>query len=50
LHGGTLVTNPRSSLENERCKEWLAAMLLGGAEVVIPEIAGYEVAGNCCAP
>jgi predicted nucleic acid-binding protein len=38
-----MVTNPRSSLENERCKDWLASMVLRGAEVVIPEIADYEV-------
>lgn len=38
-----MVTNPRSSSENERCKDWLAAMVRRGAEVVIPEIADYEV-------
>lgn len=38
-----MITNPRSSPENERCKNWLAALARQGAEVVIPEIADYEV-------
>jgi predicted nucleic acid-binding protein len=38
-----MITNPRSSSENEECKNWLAALVYNGAEVVIPEIADYEV-------
>jgi predicted nucleic acid-binding protein len=38
-----MVTNPRSSPENEACKNWLADLVAKGAEVVIPEIADYEV-------
>jgi hypothetical protein len=38
-----MVTNPKSSPENEACKNWLAALVSNGAEVVIPEIADYEV-------
>jgi len=29
--------------ENEACKNWLASLAYSGAEVVIPEIADYEV-------
>jgi hypothetical protein len=38
-----MVTNPRSSPENEACKSWLSTLAYKGAEVVIPEIADYEV-------
>ena len=38
-----MITNPRSSLENDRCKNWLASLVQQGAQVMIPEIADYEV-------
>jgi sugar phosphate isomerase/epimerase len=38
-----MVTNPKSSPENEACKNWLASLAYKGIEVVIPEIADYEV-------
>ncbi len=38
-----MITNPKSSPENELCKNWLASLAYKGAEVVIPEIADYEV-------
>jgi predicted nucleic acid-binding protein len=38
-----MITNPRSSLENERCKNWLATLVQQDVVVVIPEIADYEV-------
>jgi predicted nucleic acid-binding protein len=38
-----MITNPRSSPENEACKNWLAKLAYDGAEIVIPEIADYEV-------
>jgi hypothetical protein len=38
-----MITNPKSSPENEACKNWLAALAYAGAEIVIPEIADYEV-------
>jgi hypothetical protein len=38
-----VITNPKSSPENEACKDWLAALVSRGVEVVIPEIADYEV-------
>ena len=38
-----MITNPRSSPENERCKDWLALLVRRGTQVVIPEIADYEV-------
>jgi len=39
----SMVTNPKSSPESEACKDWLASMANNGAEVIIPEIADYEV-------
>ena len=38
-----MVTNPKSSPENEECKNWLAALVYKGIQVIIPEIADYEV-------
>ena len=38
-----MITNPKSSPENEACKNWLASLAYNGVEVVIPEIADYEV-------
>jgi hypothetical protein len=34
-----MITNPKSSPENEACKNWLASLAYKGVEVVIPEIA-----------
>lgn len=38
-----MISNPRSSPDNEQCKVWLASRVRGGDRVVIPEIADYEV-------
>jgi len=38
-----MITHPKSSPETEACKDWLARIAQNGAEVVIPEIADYEV-------
>ena len=38
-----MVTNPKSYPENEACKNWLAKLASSGVEVMIPEIADYEV-------
>ena len=45
LDAGTLgkLTSPKSSLDNEACKNWLASLAYQGVEVVIPEITDYEV-------
>ena len=38
-----MVSNPRSNPEAEECKTWLASLVQRGLDVVIPEIADYEV-------
>jgi predicted nucleic acid-binding protein len=38
-----LITNPRMSVEADECSRWLEATVARGLEVVIPEIADYEV-------
>jgi hypothetical protein len=38
-----MITNPKSSPENEACKNWLASLAHKGVAVMIPEIADYEV-------
>jgi predicted nucleic acid-binding protein len=37
-----LVTNPKVSPQGVACVEWLQALLAGGDEVLVPEIADYE--------
>ena len=41
-----MITNPKSSPENEACKNWLAGLAYNGVQVLIPEIADYEVLGG----
>jgi predicted nucleic acid-binding protein len=38
-----MVTNPKSSPENEACQAWLSRLVGRGISVVIPEITDYEV-------
>jgi hypothetical protein len=38
-----MVTNPKSSPESTECKAWFAALSAADREIVIPEIADYEV-------
>src|ERR1039458_1356063 len=38
-----MITNPKSSPENEACKNWLARLVYKRVEVILPEIADYEV-------
>src|SRR5690242_5187740 len=38
-----MIAHPRSSPENDACKEWLASAALRGATIALPEIADYEV-------
>lgn len=38
-----MITNPRSSPENQACKNWLTVVASQGADIVIPEITDYEV-------
>jgi predicted nucleic acid-binding protein len=38
-----IVTNPRESDTTRICKAWLRSILVSGADVMVPEIADYEV-------
>jgi predicted nucleic acid-binding protein len=38
-----MITNPKSSPENEACKDWVTKLVSRGVDIVIPEIADYEV-------
>ncbi len=38
-----MITNPKSSPENEACKNWLAGLAYNGIVIMIPEIADFEV-------
>ena len=38
-----MISNPGLNPENEACRDWMATLIRGGATVVIPEIADYEV-------
>ena len=39
----SLITNPRASKEAAACGQWLVNALTGGASVLVPAIADYEV-------
>jgi len=38
-----LVTNPKLSAESAACTQWLQSHITSGSQIVIPEIADYEV-------
>ncbi|MBF2083458.1 nuclease [Thermoleptolyngbya sp. C42_A2020_037] len=38
-----LVTNPKLSAESTACTQWLQLHITSGSQIVIPEIADYEV-------
>lgn len=38
-----MVTNPRASQVTEECNRWLESLLSKGMQVVVPEIADYEL-------
>jgi hypothetical protein len=38
-----MITNPKSSPENEACKDWVTKLVSRGVDIVIREIADYEV-------
>jgi predicted nucleic acid-binding protein len=39
----SMVTNPRASEQNRKCVEWLSRMISKSTQIVIPEIADYEL-------
>jgi predicted nucleic acid-binding protein len=43
LDSGPLGLVPRLSPKSLECAEWLQDLLAGGADIVVPEIADYEV-------
>lgn len=38
-----LVTNPKQSPQSLACAQWLQALVVSGARVIVPEISDYEV-------
>lgn len=38
-----MVTHPRASPINDQCNHWLETLLLKGTQIVVPEIADYEL-------
>lgn len=38
-----MVTHPGSGQQVEACKKWLLEVLSGGTQVIVPEIADYEL-------
>lgn len=38
-----MISNPKSSPENEECRQWLKNLISAGVRVILPEIADYEV-------
>jgi predicted nucleic acid-binding protein len=38
-----MLSNPRASIANQECYQWMESLVLRGAPVCVPEIADYEV-------
>jgi len=38
-----IISNPRSSLQNLACHQWVKERLASGAQILIPEVVDYEV-------
>ena len=38
-----MISNPKASVKNKECYEWLKSLLEKGIEVIVPEIADYEI-------
>ena len=38
-----MLSNPKASAKNKECYDWLESLLKKGVEVIVPEIADYEV-------
>lgn len=38
-----MITNPRGSFESNECNSWLRRLLARNVQVIVPEIADYEV-------
>ena len=38
-----MISNPRATVANTECYEWMEALVVSGAQVFVPEIADYEV-------
>ena len=38
-----MISNPNASITNSACYQWVESLVLNGDEVLVPEIADYEV-------
>ena len=38
-----MISNPNASIVNRECYQWMESLILRGDEVLVPEIADYEV-------
>ena len=38
-----MISNPNASITNSTCYQWMESLILNGDEVLVPEIADYEV-------
>ena len=38
-----MISNPNASITNSACYQWMESLVLNGHEVLVPEIADYEV-------
>jgi predicted nucleic acid-binding protein len=38
-----MISNPNATASNKGCYEWMESLIVNGAEVIVPEIADYEV-------
>ncbi|HXG67708.1 MAG TPA: PIN domain-containing protein [Blastocatellia bacterium] len=38
-----MISNPNASASNRECYEWMESLIVNGVQVLVPEIADYEV-------
>jgi len=38
-----MISNPKSTPDNDACRTWLLGLMTAGIRVIVPEIADYEV-------
>src|SRR5437764_7740728 len=38
-----IVSNPNASAVNKECYDWMESLIISGVQVLVPEIADYEV-------
>src|SRR4051812_22303299 len=38
-----MITNPKATIKNKECYEWMENLFINGVQIYVPEITDYEV-------